>query len=74
MVNYKLVKLVICKHLNLHKFNLIKSEIINISSSNLDSSLCFLHPVFLMMYSAQKLNKQGEKVHEDVIGKRLLWP
>ena len=31
-------------------------------------------PAFLMMYSAQKLNKQGEKVHEDVIGKRLLWP
>ena len=40
------------------------SEVINISPSNLDSSLCFLQlsTSFLMMYSAYKLNKQGDKI------------
>jgi len=36
------------------------SEVIDISPGNLDSSLCFLSPAFLMMYSAYKLNKQGD--------------
>ena len=30
------------------------------SPGNLDYSLCFLPPAFLMMYSAYKLNKQGK--------------
>ena len=35
------------------------SEIIDISPRNLDSSLCFIQ-AFHMMYSAYKLNKQGD--------------
>ena len=38
------------------------SEVIDISPSNLDSSLCFSSPAFLMMYSAYKLNKQGDNI------------
>ena len=38
------------------------SEFIDISPTNLDSSLCFIHPGFLMMYSAYKLNKQGDNI------------
>jgi len=44
------------------------SEIIDVSSCNLDSSLCFIQLVwnanlaFHMMYSAFKLNKQGDNV------------
>ena len=38
------------------------SEVIDISPGNLDSSLCFFQPVFLMMYSAYKLNKQGDNI------------
>ena len=37
------------------------SEVTDISPSNLDSSLCLIHPVFLIMYSAYKLNKHWEK-------------
>ena len=37
-------------------------EVIDISLSNLDSSLCFSSPAFLMMYSAYKLNKQGDNI------------
>ena len=37
------------------------SEVIDLSPGNLDSSLCF-SPVFLMMYSAYKLNKQGDNI------------
>ena len=36
------------------------SEVIDISPHNLDSSCCFLQPAFVMMYSAYKLNKQGD--------------
>ena len=36
-----------------HKGGVIcTSEVIDISAGNLDSSLCFFQPVFLMMYSA----------------------
>ena len=35
------------------------SEVIDISSSNLDSSLCFIQPSVSHYYSAYKLNKQG---------------
>ena len=38
------------------------SEIIDISPGNLDSSLCFIQPSISMMYSACKLNKQGENI------------
>ena len=38
------------------------SEVIGISPSYLDSSLCFSSPVFLMMYYAYKLNKQGDSL------------
>ena len=33
------------------------------STSNLDSSLWFIQPKFRMMYSAKKLNKQGDNIH-----------
>ena len=38
------------------------SEVIDIFPGNLDSSLCFFSPAFLMMYSAYKLNKQGDNL------------
>jgi len=31
-------------------------------SNNLDSSLCFIHPAFHMMYSAQELNKHSDNM------------
>ena len=37
-------------------------EVIDISLSNLDSSLCFIQLAFCMVYSAYKLNKQGENI------------
>ena len=38
------------------------SEVINISPSNLDSSMCFMQLAFCMMYSAYKLNKQSDNI------------
>ena len=38
------------------------SEVINISPRNLDSSCASFSPAFLMMYSAYKLNKQGDNI------------
>ena len=38
------------------------SEVIDISPSNLDSSLCFIQPAFHTMYSAYKLHKQGDNI------------
>ena len=38
------------------------SEVIDISPSNLDSILCFIQPEFGLMYSAYKLNKQGDNI------------
>ena len=38
------------------------SEVIDISPSNLDSSLGFISLVFCMMYSAYKLSKQGDNI------------
>ena len=38
------------------------SEVIDISPVNPDSSLCFIQPAFHMMYSAYKLNKQGDNI------------
>ena len=38
------------------------SEVIDISPSKLDSSLCFIHPGICMMYSIYKLNKQGDNI------------
>ena len=38
------------------------SEVIDISSDNPDSSLCLSSPAFHMMYSAYKLNKQGDNI------------
>ena len=38
------------------------SEVIDISPGNLDSSLCFFQPSIVMMYSAYKLNKQGDNI------------
>ena len=47
----------------LHKGGVICiSEVIDISPSNLDSSLCFIQPALRMIYSAYKLNKQGDSV------------
>ena len=39
------------------------SEVIDISPGNLDSSLCFIQPGICTMYSAYKLNKQGDNIH-----------
>ena len=38
------------------------SEVIDISPSNLDSSLCFIQPTLRMMYSAYKLNNQSDNI------------
>ena len=38
------------------------SEVIDISHSNLDSSLCFIQPSICMMYSAYKLTKQSDNI------------
>ena len=38
------------------------SEVIDISPSNLDSSLCFIQPAFCIRYFIYKLNKQGDNV------------
>ena len=38
------------------------SEVIDISPGNLDSSCASSSPVFLLMYSAYKLNKQGDNI------------
>ena len=38
------------------------SEVIDISPSKLDSSLCFFQPSISHMYSAYKLNKQGDNI------------
>ena len=38
------------------------SEVIDISPSNLDSSFVSSSAAFLMMYSAYKLNKQGDNI------------
>ena len=38
------------------------SEVIDISPGNLDSSLCFFQPSVSPMYSAYKLNKQGDNI------------
>ena len=38
------------------------SEITDIPPCNLDSSLCFIHMLHHMMYSAFKLNKQGDNI------------
>ena len=49
-------------HHFLHKGGVIcLSEVIDISPSNFDSSLYFIQ-VFLMIYSAYKLNKQGDNI------------
>ena len=36
--------------------------LIDISPGNLDSGICFIHPAFHMMYTAYKLNKQGDNI------------
>ena len=57
-------RLFISSSLFCHKGGVICiSEVIEISPSNLDSSLYFIHPAFHMMYSAYKLNKQGDNLH-----------
>ena len=38
------------------------SKVIDISPTNLDSSLCFIQPSIWMLYSACKLNKQGDNI------------
>ena len=38
------------------------SEVIDIFPGNLDSSLCFFQPSISLMYSAYKLNKQGDNI------------
>ena len=38
------------------------SEVIDISPSNLDSSLRFIQPSIHIMYSAYKLNKQSDNI------------
>ena len=37
-------------------------EVIDISPGNLDSTCVSSSPAFLMMYSAYKLNKQGDNI------------
>ena len=37
-------------------------EVIDISPSNLDSGLFFIQPSIIIMYSAFKLNKQGDNI------------
>ena len=38
------------------------SEVVDVSPSNVDSSLCFIQLAFCMMYSAYKLNKHGNNI------------
>ena len=38
------------------------SEVIDISPDYLDSSLCFFQPGISHVYSAYKLNKQGDNI------------
>ena len=38
------------------------SEVVDISPGNLDSACASSSPAFLMMYSAYKLNKQGDNI------------
>ena len=38
------------------------SEVIGISLGSLDSSCASSSPLFLMMYTAYKLNKQGDNI------------
>ena len=38
------------------------SEVVDISPSNLDSSMDSASPAFHMMYSAYKLNNQGDNI------------
>ena len=46
-----------------HKGSVIcVTEVIDISPSNLDSSLCLATLSLLMMYSAYKLHKQGDNI------------
>ena len=46
-----------------HKGDVIcVSEVIDTSPSNIDSILCFIQSRFHMMYSAYKLNKQGDNI------------
>ena len=48
------------------------SEVIDISPCNLDSNLCFIQPGILHVYSAYKLNKQGDtKYSLDVLNPDL---
>ena len=37
-------------------------KVIDISPGNLDSSFCYMQPDICMMYSAYKLNKQGDNI------------
>ena len=39
------------------------SEVIDTSPSNVDSSCASSNPAFLMIYSAYRLNKQGDNIH-----------
>jgi len=50
------------------------SEVIDISPGNLDSSLCLSSPAFLMMYSAYKLNKQGDNIQPWCIWNQSVFP
>ena len=46
-----------------HKCGIIcMSELVDISPGNLDSSLCFIQPSISLIYSAYKLNKQGNNM------------
>ena len=60
------IKAIYCHHVYLtymHKGGVICiSEVIGISPSNLDSSLCFIQPSFSHDVSAYKLNKQGDNI------------
>ena len=43
------------------------SEVIDVSPGNLDSACDSSSPAFLMMYSAYKLNKEGDNIQPDVL-------
>ena len=50
------------------------SEVIDISPGNLDSSLCLSSPAFLMVFSAYKLNKQGDNIQPWCIWNQSVFP
>ena len=61
LFSFTFIKRLFCAS-SLYAIRVVSSEVIDISPDSLDSSLCFIQPSILMMYSAYKLNKQGDNM------------